>query len=330
MNKRCFHTLAAGVLLAGTLAGCSKQEKEEGPKGSGKGSAEAGNKAARSETGVVTVDAATAEKVGLRTATLSAAEIGLEKKGQGRVLDAAPLAGLAAELFTARAARETSAAELKRLKTLVGQENASERALQAGEATAARDRWQVEWAQQRLVAGWGSAIASREDLAGFVESLSSMASALVQVDLPGGERLAALPTEARLVTLAGESVKGGLVGPAPTVDPQVQGQGFVFLVKPNTLRLAPGMAVTGFVAVPGERLSGVVVPESAIVRHEEAAWVYARVEGTKFRRAMVKLEWPVEAGWLIREGLKPGEAVVVSGAQTLLSEELKSQVRLGD
>ena len=44
-----------------------------------------------------------------------------------------------------------------------------------------------------------------------------------------------------------------------------------------------------------------------------------------FARREVVQARPVDAGWFVSEGFKPGEKIVVAGAQLLLSEELKSK-----
>ncbi len=44
-----------------------------------------------------------------------------------------------------------------------------------------------------------------------------------------------------------------------------------------------------------------------------------------FQRVEVSLERPLENGWFTSAGVKPGDKVVVVGAQQLLSEELKGQ-----
>lgn len=46
--------------------------------------------------------------------------------------------------------------------------------------------------------------------------------------------------------------------------------------------------------------------------------------------AKVALEIPAEDGWFIFQGLTAKDRIVVNGAQTLLSEELKSQVTKED
>jgi len=265
--------------------------------------------------------------MGLETAALAPAQLKPEVKGYGRVLDISPLATLVAELTTAQATSDASQAELKRLQTLAAQNNASERALQSAEAVATREQAQVASARLRLLASWGSAIAERKDLPAFVQSLSSLANALVQLDLPAGQRVPAPPAGARLLTLADDSqpIEAQFVGPAPAVDPQLQGRGFLFLVQSNRARLTPGAAVRGYINLPGEARSGVALPRQAILRFNGATWVYLQRGEEAFQRTEVALQAPLTEGWFVREGLKPQDKVVTVGAQQLLSEELKGQ-----
>jgi multidrug efflux pump subunit AcrA (membrane-fusion protein) len=135
------------------------------------------------------------------------------------------------------------------------------------------------------------------------------------------------PTGARIVTLSDETkpIEAQFLGPAPSVDPQVQGRGFLFLISPNPSRLAPGAAVTGYINVPGQPQSGVAVPRNAIVRFNGTAWVYVQTADDTFERTEARLECPMQDSWFVREGLKPNAKVVTTGAQQLLSEELKGQ-----
>jgi hypothetical protein len=117
-------------------------------------------------------------------------------------------------------------------------------------------------------------------------------------------------------------VDAQVLGPAPAVDPQMQGQGFLLLQKIHPL--APGTAVKGWLTVPGEAESGVTVPREAVLRHEAEVFVYLQTGDDQFARRQIELERPLDAGWFVR-GLKPQDKVVVVGAQQLLSEELKGQ-----
>jgi hypothetical protein len=67
------------------------------------------------------------------------------------------------------------------------------------------------------------------------------------------------------------------------------------------------------------------VPREALVRFEGGAWVYVQTGEETFRRSLVTLDVPLENGWFIQGTLKPGDQVVITGAQQLLSEELKSR-----
>ncbi len=276
---------------------------------------------------IITLDAATQKTIGLQTTTLEPARLEPELKAYGRVLDISPLAASAADLTAAQATSEASQAELKRLKTLAAQSNASERALQAAEAAAVRDQTQVESVRLRLLANWGGAIAQRQDLPELVRSLGSLASALVQLNVSAGQPVTAVPAGARLFTLADPTtpVYAQLLGPAPVVDPQMQARGFLFLVPTNSLRLAPGFAVTGFLVMPGETQTGVALPRQAVVRFNGAAWVYLQTADETFERVEVKLEHPLDNSWFVSERLKPQDKIVTLGAQQLLSEELKNQ-----
>ena len=45
-------------------------------------------------------------------------------------------------------------------------------------------------------------------------------------------------------------------------------------------------------------------------------------------RRKVSLDHPREGGWFVADGLAGGERVVISGAQELLSEEQKYQIKM--
>ncbi|HEX4643984.1 MAG TPA: hypothetical protein VH598_00090, partial [Verrucomicrobiae bacterium] len=182
----------------------------------------------RDESGnvVITLDNEAQENMGLQVAHPAAASLSPELKGYGRAVDPAPLASLLAELASAQAAYAASSNEFARLKTLSNQGNTSARALQTAEAAAQHDQLAIQSARDRLLLSWGKAIADRNDLTAFVQSLTSQNSVLIRVDLPAGETLASPPLGARISTLSGNSTEAEFVEAAPNVDPQTQGQGF--------------------------------------------------------------------------------------------------------
>jgi hypothetical protein len=178
----------------------------------------------------------------------------------------------------------------------------------------------------RLELGWGNVAHSESDLVAFVPALTGLAAVLIRVDLPLGETLPGSPTAARISCYSSNAIPAQFLGRAPSVEPQMQGQGFLLLLNPNTARLTPGQAVTGYLKVSGEPLSGVVVPRDAVVRTEGAGWVYLHTAGGEaFTRVQVPLDYPLDAGWFVTNGLTASDYIVVSGAQQLLSFEQKGQ-----
>ena len=314
--------LAAAVALL--LSGCGGGKSEEADRKEGDHKKESRVTRGTNDEVILKLDQATRTAMDLKTEKLKAEELGKEVKGFGRVLDASGLAASAADLKTALAASAASQAELARLKTLAAQNNASQRALEAAESAAARDQAQLEAVRLRLTASWGNAIASRADLADFAQALAKLEQVLVLINLPAGESLPAPPTGARISALGDTNlVPAQLLGPAPAVDAQLQGPGFLALATSNSFRLVPGAAVTGFLTVSGEKTQGVALPADAVVRFNGLAWVYVATGEETFERRAVKLETPLSQGWFLKSGLRPGDQVVVNGAQQLLSEELK-------
>jgi hypothetical protein len=228
------------------------------------------------------------------------------------------------DVASARAQFEASAKELERLKILHAQnQNVSTRALEAAEATTQRDRIAADAAQLRLLSTWGKAVAERKDLDSFIPQLITRQAALVRIDVPPSENLNGEPTAARVQLLSSETpMTAEFIGTATTADAQTLGRGFLFLIRTNGV--PANAAVVAWLSAGGEAEKGVVVPRDAIVRHEGEAFIYVQAGDEQFERREIELEHPLEKGWFV-EGLKPGTKIVVTGAQQLLSEELKGE-----
>ena len=335
--------MVIGVILAVVGGGFWMSRRNGSPKSDGENAAvekAAGEKSAGEEgektrvthdekgRTVIQMDDETQGNAGLLVAKPVAAQLSPEVKGYGRVLDPTALAAIATEWATAQAAYTASSNELVRLKTLAGQGNAPERALQTGAAAALRDQLAVQSTHDRLVVAWGRSVAGHTNLASFVDALISGRAVLVRIDVPAGEAFPATPTAARLVTLSGQTVPAEFLGAPASVDAQTQGQGFIFLAKTAPSALLPAQALTGYLQVPGEPLTGVKIPREAVVRVAGEGWIYVLGGGSDaFTRMPVMLDRPIEGGWFIAQGLSTNENVVVTGAQTLLSEELKATIK---
>ena len=256
------------------------------------------------------------------------AQLGVGIKGYGHVLDSAPLALLITEMAASRAAASASSNELARLQLLSSQGNASLRALQTAEAAALRDQLTAQAAGERFLLSWGALGTSQNDLTPLIHELTSQKSALVRVDLSAGDRLESSPKGAHLFTLSGTSLDARFLGDAPNVDPLTLSRGYILLVQPNSARLLPGESVTALIELPGDPVRGVIVPRDAVVRTEGAGWLYVlNTGGDSFTRKQISLDHPTETGWFVTTTVGTNDHVVVRGAQTLLSEELKTSLK---
>lgn len=326
--------LAALAAIAALIYGYTRLSREQAADAQGDAPIVAPSKVERGGGGGtgVQLDLPAQKLIGLATTNLAAAALPPEVRGFGRVLDPTPLVGLVGDLASARVAWEASSKEFQRVSGLFQQgANASAKLVEAAEAAAKRDQIALHLAETRLLSDWGGGVAAEPDLPAFIESLATRQSALVRLELPAGETVPATPVGARLTPPGnGAPVEARFLGRATTTDAQVQGEGFLFLVTNPPAGLAPGLAVTGFVQLPGEPARGLVVPDDAVVRSADHAWVYVQTDATNFVRREIALTRPAATGWFVTNGVAPAERVVVTGAQTLLSEERKGQIKVGD
>jgi hypothetical protein len=74
----------------------------------------------------------------------------------------------------------------------------------------------------------------------------------------------------------------------------------------------------------------VLVPDRAVVQWDGLAWAYLQREPGHYVRVRVPTDHPASGGWIAGAPLAPGDTVVVTGAQELLSEEFRARVSVGD
>jgi hypothetical protein len=239
------------------------------------------------------------------------------------------------DLVAARAALAASHAEFRRSRHLYAeQKNVSLKAMQSARATYLADESRVEVLRQQLRDQWGGEIAqmnsrSRSD---FVAALITRHQAIARVSLPVGQALERLPHRAQVVVLgrSGHPLTARAVFPAPMVDPRMQGQGFLLRIDSPSAIARPGAAVTAWLPTARNSERGVIVPRSAVVRYAGRAWVYQETRRGRFTRRRLVVAEPTRGGYFVTMILRPGMRVVVTGAQTLLSEELQSQIQVKD
>ena len=278
---------------------------------------------------VLKLDAETQKRLGLQTALPTAGSMARELTATARVLDGVTLVGQLNEIRAAQTALDAARLDYERKKKLFANgQNASASAVEAANALVNQSQIALESARDRMAATWGIDIAGRDDLPGFARSLLAREAALVRVELLATDKLTSPPQAVRVLRQdGGELATARLLGPAPSTDSTVSGQAFLALATTNAASLIPGSALSARLDT-GARESGVVLPRDAVVRHAGHGWVYVKTGGDTFTRREVPLDRPHPDGWLVSgEWSQP---ILVSGAQSLLSEELKGSIQMRD
>ncbi|HVA41161.1 MAG TPA: hypothetical protein VNF49_10895, partial [Candidatus Binataceae bacterium] len=239
-----------------------------------------------------------------------------------------------AQLVGARATLDASRAEYTRARLLHSEkQNISLKDFQTAQAKFQSDQAQFNLLSQRLADEWGGAIAAITPAAraAMIDALIKRAAAIIRVAVPPGKSLANLPARAE-ITMLGYShpLAAHSIWYAPTVDPNLQGQGFMLHVEAQGFPLRPGAAATARLESSAASERGVVVPSAAVVRMGDASWAYVQTAPTRFERRAIPMRAPVAEGWFVSGGFAAGDRVVVTGAQALLSEEFKSQIQVQD
>ncbi|MBW4039444.1 MAG: hypothetical protein HIU91_11335 [Acidobacteria bacterium] len=327
----------AGGLVWGFMAGRGEQaaeaQRESPVKAPPRVSTEAG------ET-VLTFDASAQRANGIVTKALLPTTQRAQGQATGVVVQLQPLLNLkasyntpATELIRAQANARASSAEFKRLQLLnQDDKTASDKAVEAARAAAESDAALVQSAQQTIallkgttVLHWGPVVA------GWIESNSPQLDALLMqrmfllqvTSTTAGPFVA--PREATVKFADGAHATARFVSVLPQLDPRLQQPSLLYLIAPHS-GLVPGINVSVFLPA-GQEQKGVVVPSSAVVWSQGTPWCYVEKSPNKFVRTPVATTEPNAQGWFVTTGISPGTRVVIVGAQTLLSEEFRSQIQ---
>jgi hypothetical protein len=156
----------------------------------------------------------------------------------------------------------------------------------------------------------------------ILKGLSNWSCSLARADLPG-DYLKEAPIAARIAPLADETrvLQASVIGPAPAVEGQAQGQGFLLLLKTNSL--PPATAIAAFFSLPGGELHGYKIPAGAVVQNGAVPEIFLATGDETFEAVPVRIERSVPGGFFVTSGFSGNERIVIEGAQTLLSEANK-------
>jgi hypothetical protein len=265
--------------------------------------------------------AATQNRLSVQTAPLAAATHAPTISGYARVIDAGPLALLDSDLSAALAAAAASQAEAARVTALHAEDQmVAARVSEAAVATARADQARLRLLRTRLGLEWGPALTAIGDggRARLIQDLASGNAVLLRID-------AAIPSaNTGGVTLdlgPNGTARARILGPSRTADPRLQSAGQLAIVTgPQARLLGVGLALP--VQIPaGDGVTGVVVPDSAVLRAEGQSWVYVKTGAGGFERQVLDQPVATPDGLFVASGVKAGDIVATRGASALYAAE---------
>ena len=300
--------------------------------------------AAKDGAALVRISRQAQEASGIAAAPLQKHVLESETRWYGSVVNLQPLLELRLRYLAAlqeanvvRPALSRSKAEYQRVRALYRDDrNASERALQSAEA-----EWKADQARLDATSGqaanvralmrqqWGevlSAWAVDEQSAQFARFMSQQ-EVLVQVVAAYDQAPPRKDLSFKLAAVGAERsvADAAFVSPSAQADPLISGRSWYFRAAAANFGAGTRVVVTS-TSRPDQK-TGVMVPATAVVWHAGKAWIYVQQEADEFVRRELSTQDPVSDGWFAASGLAARDKVVVSGAQLLLSEEFRYQIK---
>jgi hypothetical protein len=187
--------------------------------------------------------------------------------------------------------------------------------------------------QQKVLSQWGNkfymAITGKAKYKQLNPLLNGEAR-LVKITLPSSDSDNSIPHKIIFTPINGNNETEGIyLDKAPTIEPSILGQTFYYLIQSPDIRI--GSKLIGFYKEKqnnDKQMNRYEVQSSSIVWSNGLPWVYIEEEPFLFVKKPVSLENEIKDGWLvISEALSTNDIIVSKGAQLLLSEEYKYQIK---
>lgn len=293
-------------------------------------------------TDTVTIDPAQQQRAGIQTIVLSESKLTPESIIFGSVVNLDRLLLLREQYLQSQAQQQTALAKsseaqlnLSRTRSLHEQDIVSSRRLQEQQALAqteqaqlAISRYQKELLFNNCQFEWGATLcqwlteAKGQSIKPFLEQKTQ----LLQITLPAGQELT--PDQKQIFVDAHgkreNAIPASLISTIPLIDPITQGRRYFF--KSNQRPLAYGSHLTVWLSESGQGSTAVSLPRTAVVRHNGEALVFIKIKSDQFRQKILHQLYPNQGCCFNNSELQAGQEIVSTGAQTLLSQTLKTQI----
>ena len=132
-----------------------------------------------------------------------------------------------------------------------------------------------------------------------------------------------------LVDNLDEKFLANFLADAPSLDKSLRGKTFFYIVFSNKLRF-DSKVIANLVQenLPSNLERYLIIPKEAVIWNAGQAWVYIKTDENKFLRKVIETDNESSNGWIVKEeSIKENDLIVINGAQLLLSEEFKYQIK---
>lgn len=280
---------------------------------------------------------------GIETITLKPVNYQAEFIANGKAINIQPLIALHNRYLVMLTERSSAAAKLKQAEQNLNRQQdlyrngvTSKRNLQEQQAQWQSYKAQVEATDfqgkaiiDEVLFNWGKEFAEWVLSGNSDKLLSAFLSGrktLLQITLPANKHLTD-GIQTIYIDAAGNRNKAGkaeLTSAAVQTETVAQGESYYF--QTSDKNIITGMNVTAWIPEQNANLTGVIIPESALIWHMGQSFVYLKIAEETFTRRIVDQYSATSEGYFIPGAINPGEQIVITGGQMLLSEELRGQI----
>ena len=179
---------------------------------------------------------------------------------------------------------------------------------------------------------WGVSLANdagKEIVSSNLQALLQHKQVLLLITFPAdriveaGETISVEPTSSEA-----KPINAKLIAASPQTDPTIQGRTYYFSAAAENLRAGMRLSVEMKDSSHDKLASGVTIPSKAVVWYAGKPWVYKKQDKENFVRVPINTDTEINGGWFNEsKALSAGDDLVVNGAQLLLSEEFKYQIK---
>jgi hypothetical protein len=291
---------------------------------------------------VIKLDAQTQQLAGITTAPLKPARHTSEWPAFGKAISIQPLLALHHRYLATLTERHRATAKFTQAQQTIQRQQdlyqsgvTAKRSLQDQQAQWQADKALLDATQYQdqaiideALLNWGKTLsdwaltANANKLAPFVSGLQTLLQITVPTQYALTDKLHTIAIEA-----AGDRSKAQpaeFVATAPQTDGSSQGIGYFFQTSGKTVKT--GMSISAWLPEQGQQHDGVIIPKSAVCWSLDQAYVYLKTADDTFSRRAISGYSVTTDGYFITHTLKPDDVIVTTGAQMLLSEELRGQI----